>query len=161
MKRIIKVKFVLYCHSPNGSSHTLSLWDNLNLMTSISPTSVLICCMPSKTEDYTGLLNLHMKQRLIVSVTQFALLFKLIQEGFKPCPNQHLWSTEFVEDLKTTVHWWLWKSVMAEWLEQAPQWYKMYCHDLEVTSSNPGRVELGVRSTSVLSHTRTKNISVS
>ena len=31
-----------------------------------------------------------------------------------------------------------------------------YCHDLEVMSSNPGRVELGVRNTSVLSHTWTK-----
>ena len=30
---------------------------------------------------------------------------------------------------------------------------KMYCHDLEVMSSNPGRVELGMRSTSVLSRT--------
>ena len=27
----------------------------------------------------------------------------------------------------------------------------MYCHDLEVMSLNPGWVELGVRSTSVLS----------
>ena len=25
---------------------------------------------------------------------------------------------------------------MAECLEQASQWYKMYCHDLEVMSSN-------------------------
>ena len=28
---------------------------------------------------------------------------------------------------------------------------EMCCHDLEVMSSNPGQVELGVRSTSVLS----------
>ena len=34
---------------------------------------------------------------------------------------------------------------MAEWLEQASQWHEMYCHDLEVMSSNPGRVELEVR----------------
>ena len=40
---------------------------------------------------------------------------------------------------------------MAEWLEQTSQWHEMYCHDLEVMSSNPGRVELWVRSTSVLS----------
>ena len=46
---------------------------------------------------------------------------------------------------------------MTEWLEQAPQWHEMYCHDLEVTSSNPSQVELGVRSTSVLSLTWTKN----
>ena len=47
---------------------------------------------------------------------------------------------------------------MAEWLEQASQWHEMYCHDLEVMSSNPGRVELGVRirSTSVISRTWTK-----
>ena len=36
------------------------------------------------------------------------------------------------------------KSLMAEWLEQASQWQEMYCHDLEVMSSNPDRVELGV-----------------
>ena len=46
---------------------------------------------------------------------------------------------------------------MAEWLEQASQWHEMYCHDLEVMSSNLGRVELGVRSTSVLSRTWSKN----
>ena len=34
----------------------------------------------------------------------------------------------------------------------------MHYHDLEVMSSNPGRVELEVRSTSVLSHTLTNNI---
>ena len=49
-------------------------------------------------------------------------------------------------------------ALMAKWLEQASQWHEMYCHDLEVTSSNPGRVELGVHSTSVLSRTWTKNI---
>ena len=48
---------------------------------------------------------------------------------------------------------------MAEWLEQASQWYEMCSHDLEVRSSNPGRVELGVRSTFVLSCIWTKNIS--
>ena len=32
----------------------------------------------------------------------------------------------------------------------------MYCHDLEVVSSNPSRVKLGVRSTSVPSRTLTK-----
>ena len=29
----------------------------------------------------------------------------------------------------------------------------MHCHDLEVMSSNPSRVKLGVHSVSVLSHT--------
>ena len=47
---------------------------------------------------------------------------------------------------------------MVEWWEQASQWHEMYCHDLEVMSSKPGRVELGVRSTSALSRTWTKNI---
>ena len=42
---------------------------------------------------------------------------------------------------------------MAKWLEQASQRHEKYCHDLEVMSSNPSRVELGVHSTSVLSHT--------
>ena len=28
---------------------------------------------------------------------------------------------------------------MAKWLEQASQSHEMYCHDLEVMSSNPGR----------------------
>ena len=42
------------------------------------------------------------------------------------------------------------KSPMAECLEQASQWREMYCHDLEVMSSNLSQVELGVRSTSVL-----------
>ena len=37
---------------------------------------------------------------------------------------------------------------MAGWLEQGSQWHEMYCHDLEVMSSNPSRVELGVRSSS-------------
>ena len=45
---------------------------------------------------------------------------------------------------------------MAEWLEQPSQWHEVYCHDLEAMSSNPGWVELGVRSTSVLSRTRIK-----
>ena len=43
---------------------------------------------------------------------------------------------------------------MAEWLEQASQWYEINCHDLEVVSLKRGRVELGVHSrpTSVQSH---------
>ena len=41
---------------------------------------------------------------------------------------------------------------MAKWLEQTPQSMGMHCHDLEVMSSNPGWVELGMR-TSVLSRT--------
>ena len=41
------------------------------------------------------------------------------------------------------------KSLVAKWLEQASQEHEMCCHDLEVMSSNPGQVELGVRSTSV------------
>ena len=40
-------------------------------------------------------------------------------------------------------------TLKAEWLEQASQGPEMYCHDLEVMGSNPGEVELGVRSTSV------------
>ena len=47
---------------------------------------------------------------------------------------------------------------MTKWLEQASQWHEVCCHDLEVMSSNPSRVELGVLSTSVLSRTWTKNI---
>ena len=42
---------------------------------------------------------------------------------------------------------------MAKWLEQASQRHEMYCHDLKVMSSNPGRVELWLHSTSVLSRT--------
>ena len=42
---------------------------------------------------------------------------------------------------------------MAERLEQASQRREAYSHDLEVMSSNPGQIELGVHSTSVLSHT--------
>ena len=45
------------------------------------------------------------------------------------------------------------KSLMAEWLEQASQWHEVYCHDVQVMSSNPGRVEFGVHSTSVSSRT--------
>ena len=48
------------------------------------------------------------------------------------------------------------KSPMAEWLEQASKWHEMYRHDLEVMSSNPDWVELGVCNTSVLSHIWTK-----
>ena len=47
---------------------------------------------------------------------------------------------------------------MAKWLEQAYQGHEMYCHDLEVISSNLSQIELGVRSTSFLSHTCTKII---
>ena len=39
---------------------------------------------------------------------------------------------------------------MTKWLEQASQWHEMYSHDLEVMSSDPGLVKLGVRSTSLL-----------
>ena len=35
---------------------------------------------------------------------------------------------------------------MAEWLEQASQWHKVYCHDLEAMSLNPGQFKLGVHS---------------
>ena len=45
------------------------------------------------------------------------------------------------------------KSLMAEWLEQASQCHRMYCHDLEAMGSNPDWVEFVVHSTSVLSHT--------
>ena len=37
---------------------------------------------------------------------------------------------------------------MAEWLEQAFQCHEVYCHDLKVMGSNPGRVQLAVHSTS-------------
>ena len=49
----------------------------------------------------------------------------------------------------------------GQWLELASQWHEMHCHDLKVMSLNPGRVELGVLSTSVLSRTWTKNICLS
>ena len=38
---------------------------------------------------------------------------------------------------------------MAKWLEQASQWHEIYCHDLDVMSSHPTRVELEVRSAPV------------
>ena len=47
---------------------------------------------------------------------------------------------------------------MAKWLEQGSQCHEVYCLDLEVVSSNPGRVELTVHSTSVPSRTWTKQI---
>ena len=50
-------------------------------------------------------------------------------------------------------------SLMAEWLEQATQWYDMYYHDLEFMSSNPGQVKRGVHRTSALSRTWTKHYS--
>ena len=50
------------------------------------------------------------------------------------------------------------KSLMTEWLEQASQWHEVYCHDLEVVSLNPGRVKLGVHSTSLLSCTWARNV---
>ena len=50
------------------------------------------------------------------------------------------------------------KSLMAEWLEQASQWHEVYCHDLEVMSSNPCQVQLGVHSTSVPNRTLIKYI---
>ena len=49
--------------------------------------------------------------------------------------------------------------VVPWWNISASQWHEVYCHDLEVVSSNLGPVEqLGVRSTSVQSHTSTQNI---
>ena len=50
------------------------------------------------------------------------------------------------------------KSLMTKWLEQASQWHEMYCHDLEVVSSDPIWIELGVRSTSIQSRAWSKNI---
>ena len=45
---------------------------------------------------------------------------------------------------------------MTKWLDQASQSHEMYCHDLEVMRSKPGRVELGVRSRpTCLGHTLT------
>ena len=46
---------------------------------------------------------------------------------------------------------------MVEWIEQASQLHEMYCHDLEVMSSNPSRIERGVHSRllSVLTVSRT------
>ena len=44
---------------------------------------------------------------------------------------------------------WVKKSLMAEWLGRASLRYEMYCHDLEVMGSNPGRARLWVRGTSV------------
>ena len=44
---------------------------------------------------------------------------------------------------------WTTQSLMAEWLGRASQVYEMYCHDLEVMGSNPSRVELEMRGTSV------------
>ena len=35
------------------------------------------------------------------------------------------------------------KSLMAYWLEKASQWHEVYCHDLEVFSSNPDWDKLG------------------
>ena len=54
-------------------------------------------------------------------------------------------------------------SLIAKWLQQVSHWHEMCCHDLEVISSNSGRVELGVRSTpvrstSVQSRTLSKNM---
>ena len=45
------------------------------------------------------------------------------------------------------------KSLVAKWLEQTSYGCEIYCHDLEVVSSNPIRIELGMHSTSVLSRT--------
>ena len=48
------------------------------------------------------------------------------------------------------------ESLMVKWLEQASQWHEIYCHDLEVTTSNLSWVKLWVGSTSVLSRAWTK-----
>ena len=45
------------------------------------------------------------------------------------------------------------KLLMVKWLEQDPPRLEMYCHDLEVMSSNPSQVELWMHSTFVLSRT--------
>ena len=37
------------------------------------------------------------------------------------------------------------KSLLEEWLDQVHQGHKMYCHGLEVMSSNPSRVEFGLQ----------------
>ena len=50
------------------------------------------------------------------------------------------------------------RSLIAKWLKQASHWHEMYCHDLEFMSSNPGRAELGLHSSSVLCRTWSKNI---
>ena len=38
------------------------------------------------------------------------------------------------------------ESLIIKWLGRVSQGHEMHCHDLEVMSSNPGRVELGMRS---------------
>ena len=60
---------------------------------------------------------------------------------------------QFVSTFLQTV-----KSLMAEWLERASQWHEMCYHNLEIISLNPGGIELGVYSTSVLWRTWTKTI---
>ena len=45
------------------------------------------------------------------------------------------------------------KPFLKKWLKQSSQRHEMHCHDLELMSLNPGRVELGVHSTSALSRT--------
>ena len=60
--------------------------------------------------------------------------------------NMWTWNLEVTDDQVVRAQ----KSLTARWLEQASQWHEMYCHDLEIMSSNSSRVELGVLGTSVL-----------
>ena len=53
--------------------------------------------------------------------------------------------------------WLSFELLMVKWLDQGSQWHGIYCHDLEVMSSHPSGVELGMHGTSVLSQNGTKH----
>ena len=63
----------------------------------------------------------------------------------------------WVSNMSLMAQWLEWKSRLYEcavmirrsWLEWKSRLYEMYCHDQKVMSFNLGRVNLGVRNTSV------------
>ena len=85
----------------------------------------------------------------VTSYLTVMILNQFIQNSPLPCPFS-LTLTKFFRCPQ-------WKSLMVKWWELVYQWHEMYCHDLEVTSLNLSRVELGVHSTSVLIRTWSKN----
>ena len=95
-------------------------------------TSTLLCCY----------LCLHWLQNITRKYNSYSMLQK---SALKPCYHEPLTTREY-------------NVTMATYLWLISQWHEVYCHDLEVVSSNNSRVELRVRSTSVPSRIWTNNI---
>ena len=100
----------------------------------------------------SGFPGWNSSHEVIASVNKsLSSAFKLFCEDSQ-CAQTYLWGSSGLRQKK---------SLMAEWIQQVfHQWHEMYCHDLEIMGLIPIWIELGMHSTSVLSLTWTKTITV-